>query len=127
MVADATAGNYETMRFGAVGNFTSTEAEFLPNFKCSSPDNRPHWCNAEFDATMRVAERITDPKERLKKIYEAEKIAVEDAPVIPLYTYTQQFLIRPYVRGLSVNLVDQSQIERVWIDPDWKQHQEARR
>jgi ABC-type oligopeptide transport system substrate-binding subunit len=128
MVADATAGNYETMGFGAQGNFPDTEAEFLPVFKCTNPDNRPQWCNKEFDAVLEAASRIADRKERLKLIYQAEKIAVEDAAIIPLYTYTQQFLIRPYVRDLAVNLVDVSQIERMWIDPDWKAHEdEARR
>jgi oligopeptide transport system substrate-binding protein len=128
MVSDATAGNYQTMRFGNVGNFPDTEAEFLPNLKCNSPDNRPHWCNKEFDALLEAAALVADRKERLKLIYQAEKLAVEDAPIIPLYTYTQQFLIRPYVRDLPVNLVDQMQLERAWIDPDWKQHQaEARR
>jgi len=127
MVADATAGNFEVMRFGAVGNFPDAEAEFLPNFKCASPDNRPHWCNAEYDALLERASRIADRKERLKVVYEAEKLAVEDAPIIPLYTYTQQFLIRPYVRDLPVNLVDMMQIERAWLDPDWRRHlQEAR-
>jgi oligopeptide transport system substrate-binding protein len=125
MVADATAGNYETMRFGAVGNFPDTEAEFLPNLRCKSPDNRPHWCNQEFEAALDAAGKISDRKERLKKVYEAEKIAVEDAPIIPLYVYTQQFLIRPYVRDLPINLLDQMQIERAWIDPNWREHQQA--
>jgi oligopeptide transport system substrate-binding protein len=122
MVADATAGNYETMRFGAVGNFPDTEAEFLPNLRCESPDNRPHWCNPAFEAALDAAGKISDRKERLKLVYEAEKIAVEDAPIIPLYVYTQQFLIRPYVRDMPINLLDQMQIERSWLDPDWREH-----
>ena len=128
MVADANAGNYETMRFGAIGNFPDTEAEFLPGLKCTSPDNRPKYCNPAFDALVEAASRIADRKARLEKVYEAEKLAVEDAPVIPLYSYTQQFLIRPYVRDLPINFTDQTQIERAWLDPDWRSHQsEARR
>jgi oligopeptide transport system substrate-binding protein len=127
MVADATAGNYEVMRFGTIGNFPDAEAEFLLNFLCASTDNRPHWCNEEFDKTFKSAMEITDRKDRLRRIFEAEKLMIEDAPILPLYTYTQQFLIRPYVRGLPVNLVDQFQLERAWLDPDWRKHtQEAR-
>jgi oligopeptide transport system substrate-binding protein len=128
MVADATAGNYETMRFGAIGNFPDTEAEFLPSLTCNSPDNRPHWCNPAYDALVEAASRISDRKERLKKVYEAEQLILEEAPLIPLYSYTQQFLIRPYVRDLWINFTDQTQIERAWLDPDWREHlQEASR
>lgn len=124
MVADATAGNFEVMRFGVLGNFPDTEAEFLPNFRTTSPDNRAHWYNKDFDAKLDEAMRISDRKQRLAKVYEAEQMMIEDAPIIPLYVYTQQALIRPYVRDLPVNLVDNMQIERAWIDVDWRQHQQ---
>ena len=52
---------------------------------------------------------------------------IEDAPIIPLYVYTQQVLMRPYVKDLPVNLVDQMQIERAWIDVDWRKHQQEAR
>jgi oligopeptide transport system substrate-binding protein len=124
MVADSRAGNFEVMRFGAVSNFPDSESEVLPNFRCASTDNRPQWCNPAFEAALDAAAGLTDRKARLAKIYEAEQLVVEDAAIIPLYVYTQQFLIRPYVKGLPVNLTDQMQIERAWLDPDWQAHQQ---
>ena len=42
------------------------------------------------------------------------------APVLPLYVYTQKHLIKPYVRGYAINLIDQPPLWRIWIDPDWR-------
>ena len=119
MVAVSRQGEFDVMRFGATSNFPDAESEVLPNFRCASTDNRPQWCNPEFEAALDAAKKLTDRKARLAKIYEAEQILVEDAAILPLYVYTQQFLIRPYVKGLPRNLTDQMQIERAWIDPDW--------
>jgi oligopeptide transport system substrate-binding protein len=115
-------GDFDVMRFGAVSNFPAAESEVLPNFRCASNDNRPQWCSPAFEAAIEAAEKLTDRKARLAKIYEAEQLVIEDAAILPLYVYTQQFLIRPYVKGLPVNLTDQMQIERAWIDPDWDKH-----
>jgi oligopeptide transport system substrate-binding protein len=121
-VADTRQGNYELARFGLIGNFPDSEAEFLAVMTCESPDNRAQWCNQDFEAAMNAAKPIGDRKKRLEKIYEAERIMVEDAPVIPLYVYTQKLLARPYVKGLDVNFVDQPSIFKVWLDPDWRKH-----
>jgi oligopeptide transport system substrate-binding protein len=50
----------------------------------------------------------------------AEQQLIEDAPVIPLYVYTQKHLQKPYVRDLAVNLVDQPPLWRAWLDPAWR-------
>jgi ABC-type oligopeptide transport system substrate-binding subunit len=112
-------GDFEVMRFGVVLNFPSTEAETLPTFRCTGPDNRPQWCNPAYEAALDAAEKMGDQKARLAKIYEAEQLIVEDAALLPLYTYTQQMLMRPYVKGLPLNDTDQVQVERAWLDPDW--------
>jgi oligopeptide transport system substrate-binding protein len=117
---DTVTGQYDVARFGWIGGFPDPEAEFLNIFKCDSPDNRTGWCSAEFDRLMKEADGVVDRKARLALIREAERVMIEDAPVVPLYVYTQKNLRRPYVRGLDLNLVDQPSFRRVWIDPDWR-------
>jgi oligopeptide transport system substrate-binding protein len=118
-VADTRAGNYEVARFGNIGNFPDSEAEFLSNFRCESKDNRAKWCNPAFEAAMEAAKPIRDRKVRLEKIKEAERILLEDAPVIPLYVYTQHHLQKPYVRDLAINLPDQPPLHEAYLDPTW--------
>jgi oligopeptide transport system substrate-binding protein len=118
-LADTKNGNFEMGRLGWIGNFPDAEAEFLPYFTCGAPDNRSKYCSDAFAAEMAKAKPVRDRKKRLEHVYAAEKIMVEDAPVIPLYVYTQIHLIKPYVRDLSVNLIDQPPLHEAWLDPDW--------
>ena len=45
---------------------------------------------------------------------------IEEAPIIPLYDYTQKHLQKPYVRDLHINFIDQPPLWRAWLDPDWR-------
>ena len=115
-----TAGEFEVARMGWIGNFPDPESEFVSIFKCDSPYNRPRWCNPAFERLFTQAEATSDRRQRLALIRQAEQILVEDAPLIPLYVYTQHHLQKPYVRDLSVNLPNQQAMFRAWIDPDWQ-------
>ena len=118
---DTVNGEYEVARMGWIGNFPDPEAEFLGNFKCTSPDNRTKYCSEKFDALMAKAEGTLDRKERLKIAAEAEHEMIEAAAIVPLYVYTLKTLQKPYVRDLAINFVDQVPFRRVWIDPDWQE------
>ena len=118
-ISDTRKGNYELARFGNIGNYPDAEAEFLPNFRCASQDNRAQWCDPEFEAAMDAARPIRDRKARLAQIAKAEKILIDAAPVIPLFVYTQFGLQRPYVKDLAVNFPDQPPLARAYIDPAW--------
>ncbi len=124
---DTVNGEYDVARMGWIGNFPDPEAEFLGNFKCTSPDNRAKFCSEKFDALMAQAEGTLDRKERLAIAREAEREMIEKAAILPLYVYTLKNLRKPYVKDLAINFVDQVPFRRVWIDPDWKQHQGAGR
>ena len=127
-VVDTRDGNYELARFGDIGSIADTESEFLSLFQCNSPNNRSKYCTPAYEAAMNAASKLTDRRARNAKLAEAEKIMLDDAPVIPLTIYAQQHLTKPYVRDLAVNLCDLVPIYRAWLDPDWRAHlHEARR
>jgi oligopeptide transport system substrate-binding protein len=121
-LSDTKNGDYQLGRMGWIGNFPDAEGEFLPFFRCGAPDNRARYCSEAFEAAMAAAKPIRDRKARLKKVYEAEKIMIEDVPVIPIYVYTQVHLQKPYVKDLYINLIDQPPLHEAWIDPDWRKH-----
>ena len=117
---DTVNGEYDVARMGWIGNFPDPEAEFLSNFKCTSPDNRTKYCSQKFDALMAQAEGTLDRKERQAIVREAEAEMMQNSAIVPLYVYTLKTLRKPYVRDLAINFVDQVPFRRVWIDPDWK-------
>lgn len=122
-VADTRKGDFELARFGNIASSPSMENQMLPLLTCDSPDNRGRYCNPAFDAALAAVKPMRDLAARLKAVAAAEKIAIEDAPLIPLYVYTQKHLIKPYVRNLAINAVDYPAFHRVWLDPSWRSGQ----
>ena len=55
-----------------------------------------------------TARVMGDRHARNAKLREAEAEMIGDAPVIPLYVYTQKHLVKPYVRGWQSNLLDRN-------------------
>jgi oligopeptide transport system substrate-binding protein len=120
--AATSRGEFEVARFGGILNFPDPESEFLSNYKCTAPENRPKWCSEEFDKLFREVEATTDRKERLALVHKADELFTDAAALIPLYVYTQHRLIKPWVRDFAPNLTDHHQLRRVWIDPNWREH-----
>jgi oligopeptide transport system substrate-binding protein len=119
---ETTAGNYQLARFGWIADTPDPESQFLLMFKCGSPYNRARWCNKEYDALFKKAESTLDRAERLRILWQADKIRTEEVPIIPLYIYTQKHLRKPYMRDLVINAGDSPPLHRAWIDPDWKKN-----
>ena len=120
------AGNFEMARYGWIGATPHPEFSFHLYFLCDSPYNRARFCNKKYDALFNEARNETDPVKRLRILEEAESIVLNEAPFVPLYIYTQQRMMRPYVRDFPMHMGDQPPLWRVWLDPDWKQ-KEARK
>ena len=62
-------------------------------------NNNTGWASKEFEAALRRAENTADPDMRFEILVEAENILLRDLPVIPIYWYTTNYLIRPEVQG----------------------------
>ncbi|MCX5747083.1 MAG: peptide ABC transporter substrate-binding protein [Proteobacteria bacterium] len=112
-------GDYEIARLGNLGNVADTESEFLPLFRCHTPDNRGRYCNPAYDQLMDEARTIHDRPARNAKLRAAEALMIEDAPVIPIYVYTQKQLVKPYVKNYAINVIAHPPLWRVAIDPAW--------
>lgn len=117
LLDDTHRGDFEISRLGNIGTTADTESEFLVLFRCDSPDNRGRYCSPAFEQRMDRARTLSDRKARNAVLREAEAVMIEDAPVLPIYVYTQKHLIKPYVRDYAINLVDQPPLWRIWLDP----------
>ena len=52
-------------------------------------NNKTGWENMEFDALVEEANTINDQEKRYELLNEAEKILIDNMPIIPLYTYVR--------------------------------------
>jgi oligopeptide transport system substrate-binding protein len=120
LLDDTHRGDFEISRLGNIGTTADPESEFLVLFRCDSPDNRGRYCSPEFERLMDRARALSDRRARNAALRDAEAVMIGDAPVLPIYVYTQKHLIKPYVRDYALNLIDQPPLWRIWIDPAWR-------
>ncbi|OZB91419.1 peptide ABC transporter substrate-binding protein [Paenibacillus sp. XY044] len=65
---------------------------FLDIFQSKSPNNRTGWSNAEYDKLIQSAYQETDDAKRFDLMHQAEKILMDEAPIMPMYFYDSAFL-----------------------------------
>jgi oligopeptide transport system substrate-binding protein len=87
---------------------------FLSVYLGSSGNNRTGWENQKFDELVLAARNARDPKLREKLYVQAQKIFLEDdAVIVPLYYEPNMALVRPRVRGLELNEVNDLLLKKV--------------
>ncbi|WP_198409763.1 ABC transporter substrate-binding protein [Limnochorda pilosa] len=80
--------------------------------------NYSRFNNPTFDTLTKAARLSTDQAERIRLYREAEKIAVEEAPWLFIYYYTDDNLIKPFVRNYELPAFGQysNKFRNVWLD-----------
>jgi oligopeptide transport system substrate-binding protein len=71
-------------------------------------NNYGFWTNAEYDAIIddcTTGEASTKPEERWQKLYDAEKIVMDEAVIFPIYTQCNAEMISPAVTGIEFHPV----------------------
>ena len=68
--------------------------------------NHPGYSNKEYDELINLAATKNAGESRLDVLRQAEKAMLEDMPIIPIYFYVSQHLIKPRVSGLEGNVMD---------------------
>ena len=59
----------------------------------------------------------SDPEKRNAHFRRAEEIlCVEELPILPIYYYVNQGMLRPRVRGLEENIRDLHPFQLIWMD-----------
>ena len=82
----------------------------------TSNNNHTRWGNGEYDRLVEMAHNETDDALRMRHFHRAEAILMEELPIIPLYSYVTQDMVRPYVKGFYDNLLDVHPLKDIWID-----------
>ena len=68
--------------------------------------NHPGYSSEEYDELINLAATKNAGESRLDVLRQAEKAMLEDMPIIPIYFYVSQHLIKPQVSGLEGNVMD---------------------
>lgn len=96
----------QIFRLSWIGDYNDPQT-FLELFESNHAQNLTRYSNAEFDRLLRAARtEASDAVKRRSLLEEAEKIALSDHPVIPLYTYVSKHLVSKNIVGWRPNVLD---------------------
>ena len=86
-------------------------------FHSGADNNYGDYSNPEVDALLEMAGVEQDNELGLALYQQAEQKLVEDAACLPLWFGQNYILIKPYVRGYSLNPLGVSRLNSVSIEP----------
>jgi oligopeptide transport system substrate-binding protein len=108
--------DYDIARAGWIGDYADPNT-FLDLWLTGGGNNRTGWSNTEYDALVKRAGREADPATRMETLQQAERILLDEAPIVPLYFYRRKCLIQPSVRGWHPNVLDHHPYKHVYLEP----------
>lgn len=98
----------QVFRAGWVSDYNDPYS-FLELFRSGHGRNDYGYVNSTFDALLDQVgtERVRARRERL--MFEAERVLISDAVIIPIYTYVTKRLVSPQLTGWQNNVMDHHQ------------------
>jgi oligopeptide transport system substrate-binding protein len=78
-------------------------SNFLDVMRTHSPNNDMRYANPTLDADLDAAAAMTDLSRRRATLQSAERLMLNDYPIIPLYYFVSKRLVKPYIHGVVPN------------------------
>lgn len=119
MLKNMQGGRYQVARFSWTADYNHPHS-FLETLLSYSPQNWSNWKSQSFDETVERAAATADRSASIALYRQAEAIAVEEMPLVPLYFYTKSTMVKPYVKGFYENPKNEHLVRFMWLDPDWR-------
>lgn len=91
--------DYDVSFAGWTGDYIDPMT-FLDLFASWSTQNDTGWENAEYDSLLRQAQEEMDRQNRMDLLKQAERILMEEMPIMPIYFYTMPYTVKPYVKDV---------------------------
>jgi len=95
----------ELFRFGWIGDYDDPYT-FLEILHSKHGMNDMAYDNPRYDALLDRAAREADPGRRMALLEEAERVVLDDMPILPIYYYVTKRVVKPWVLGYEDNIMD---------------------
>jgi oligopeptide transport system substrate-binding protein len=113
-------GDHQLFRLGWETNEPDPGAYLFPLFHSSQVglDNLSRYESTEVDELLEAARAAEDRDEALRSYRAAERLILEDLPVVPLLWYQHALVVTPSVRDLHVSPFGRMGLARAWLDAE---------
>lgn len=95
----------QVFRQGWIGDYNDAYT-FLELYQSTSGLNDTGFKNPEYDKLLKLASAENDLAKRAEHLQEAERVMLENMPIIPIYFYVTTTLVKPWVQGFQPNIMD---------------------
>ena len=110
-------GDFQISRAGWIGDYEDPNT-FLDLMRPNRGNNKTGWENMDFDALVEEANTINNQDKRYELLNEAEKILIDNMPIIPLYTYVRSYQLSPDVKGYNPHILDHHHPKFIYLERD---------
>ncbi len=101
-----TDGEYDLARDGWGADYPHANNQLNGLFTCGGGNNDSQYCNPAFDELIVQAASEPDQAKQEDLYKQAQKLMMDDAPILPLRYAVTPILIKPYVGGLTLTPMD---------------------
>jgi len=95
----------QIFRAGWIGDYDDPYT-FSQMLHAENEMNHPGYNSKEYNRLVDLAATKNAGEDRLNDLRAAERVLTKDLPIIPLYFYVSQHMIKPWVIGLEDNVMD---------------------
>ncbi|MCX8515301.1 MAG: peptide ABC transporter substrate-binding protein [Burkholderiales bacterium] len=110
-------GDFDIARDGWIADFNDP-LTYMPLYYCGNDQNNAHYCNMQFNQLVDQAVMQKSNAAEIKLYQQAFTLALNDYPTIPLFQYTYQQMIKPYVKGYYPEGNNLNHVQTKWMSLD---------
>jgi oligopeptide transport system substrate-binding protein len=114
-LAQTDAHDFDMAQAGWGADFNDA-ATFIELLQTGAGNNSGAYSNRHYDAALEASRHDTDLVTRGQKLAEAERIALADHAVLPLFFWANPNLVWPYVKGWETNAMDHHPSRWITVD-----------
>lgn len=114
-LSDRRSYNTQVFRASWLGDYDDANT-FLEMFVSGGGSNTIGLSDAEYDALLQKAAAELDMGKRAEILQQAEKRLMDQHGVMPIYYFSAKRLVKPYVKGYQLNLMDHWQSKYISLE-----------
>jgi oligopeptide transport system substrate-binding protein len=111
-----TEGDFHLARMGWTGDYPDAYSFLHDVLAQGSGNNMSGWHDPAYEALLKAASLEQDGTRRGQLMHDAENLALEAAPLLPLFTSTQSGLKRPSLKGFVDSVMGEHPYKTLYFD-----------
>lgn len=107
-------GNFSIATDGWTADFPDP-IDHLDQFTSSADKTNNRWSNADYDKLIDDSTNTLDPKQRSKDFVQAEKILMDEMPILPFRFFVATYIAKPDIKGIHSDYSGHMLFENAYV------------